>query len=171
MRLKTAASMLGASICLAVVSWYGGFAMGRRTAHTAEQWLSFRKLAEVAELESFVQDAYKNENPEIGIWALNHLVEYLEDEVRLGALMPPFISASGRRMDLALARVRLSLRLREVGRVTEASACLVKAVEYLRGTGRDKVTPEQLVSMVERLDKRRSERTSGADPRTSGDTP
>ena len=104
-------------------------------------------LLYVADLEDRAFQAYKNEKPEIGIWALKNLAQVLERNLEIKP------ETRSTQIDLAMTYGRLAIKSKTIGDISGYEENVNKAISLLQqALPEDKYTKETIIDFINKAD-------------------
>ncbi len=104
-------------------------------------------LLYVTDLEDRALQAYKNEKPEIGIWALKNLAQVLERNLEIKP------ETKSTQTDLVLTYGRLAIKLKTIGDMPGYEENLNKSVSILQQVSpEDNHTEQAIIDLVNKAD-------------------
>jgi spore cortex formation protein SpoVR/YcgB (stage V sporulation) len=141
MRELVIAFLLGALVAAGGAFWYED----RQTQDFA-QALKLLKSGEYATAYTRAMAAYRQEEPSIAIWELNHLVALEQEDLKLG------LETNGAMAGLMLTHARLAKLYRQEGREAEARTNASEAITMMRGLPRPDTSVSNLTTLLVRLE-------------------
>jgi hypothetical protein len=148
--------------------FWGVYSASRHFRNLVDTFSSMRMSA----IQQDAYDAYRNESPEIGVWALNAVVKDYERLIENGT-DGLFYTAPGNYADLMLTLGRLALLYERTGNTHLAGMTMAQALEVSTNAyPSETISEATLREMISRLDEAANQRFEGtAVPRTVQPSP
>jgi hypothetical protein len=108
----------------------------------------------IADLKGRAFQAYKNEKPEVGIWALKNLAQVLEKRLEIED------ETKATQFDLALTYGRLAIKLKSIGDISGYEENLNKALSFIQqASPEEDHTEQKIIDFVNKSDEVKNKNT------------